>query len=319
MKISEVHALPARSPTAPAPADALHPPSAFRHQISRAPGARFQPQVGRYHLYVMYGCPWAHRTLIARALKGLEVAIPVTAVHHQLDEEIGWEFAPDRPDPLYGLRRLRDLYAMADPGYSGRITVPVLWDKHEQTIVNNESSEIIRMFNSEFNACAGRPKLDLYPEPWRPAIDHWNKRIQAHVNLGVYRAGFASTQAKYDAAVTALFDTLDAIEAHLATHRYLAGWQPSEADWRLFPSLIRLEWVYHGLFKCNLRRLVDYPRLLAYTRELFQWPGIAATVNERHIREGYHRSMTRLNPSGIVPRGPLVDFRAPHGRASLSG
>lgn len=251
-----------------------------------------------------------------RALKGLERAIDVTALHHHLNEEegLGWMFAPDRPDPLYGLRGLRELYRMAQPGFGERVTVPALWDKRERTIVNNESSEIVRMLNGAFDAWAARPDVDLYPQALRPAIDRWNERIYSAINAGAYRAGFAATQAIYDETVRGFFAALDEIEAHLGTHRYLVGDAPTEADWRLFPTLIRFEWVYHGLFKCNGRRLVDYPHLYAYTRELYQWPGIAPTVNEQHIREGYYTSMKRLNPSGIVPIGPRVDFAAPHGR-----
>lgn len=289
-------------------------PSSFREWVRDQPGARFRPEAGRYHLYVMYGCPWAHRTLIVRALKGLERAIDITAVHHRLNEQEGWTFSPDRPEPFYGLRRLRELYVMADPEFGDRVTVPVLWDKRERTIVNNESSEIIRMLNGAFDDFAARPDLDLYPEQLRPTIDRWNERIYSAVNAGAYRAGFATTQAAYDDAVHAFFAALDELEAHLGAHRYLVGDCPTEADWRLFPTLIRFEWVYHGLFKCNLRRLVDYPNLFAYTRELYQWPGIAPTINERHIRDGYYGSMLRLNPTGVVPAGPLVDFSVPHGR-----
>jgi len=291
---------------------------AFRRWVSNAPGVRFQAEPGRYHLYVMYGCPWAHRTLIVRALKGLEGAIDVTAVHHHLEEGKGWAFAADAPDPLYGMRFLRELYEMAMPGYDGRITVPVLWDKRERTIVNNESRDIVRMLGASFDAFAQRPGVDLYPEALRADIDRWNDRIQSAVNEGAYRAGFAATQQDYGDAVHDLFAAFDEIEAHLATHRYLVGARPTEADWRLFPSLLRFEWVYHGLFKCNLRRLVDYPNLFAYTRELFQWPGIASTVGEHDIRQGYWGSMHRLNPGGIVPAGPLVDFSVPHGREALS-
>jgi putative glutathione S-transferase len=293
-----------------------HTPSTFRDAVRDEPHARFRPEARRYHLYVMYGCPWAHRTLIVRALKGLEHAIDFTAVDHRLDEE-GWVFSPERPDPLSGATTLRELYLKADPGYSGRITVPVLWDRAEQTIVNNESSEIIRMMNAVFDAFAEHPELDLYPERLRSEIDRWNEKIYEAVNAGVYGAGFATTQATYEDAVFRFFDALDDLEEHLGSHRYLVGERPTEADWRLFPTLIRFEWVYHGLFKCNLRRLIDYPNLFAYTRELFQWPGIAATVNEQHIRESYY-SIANLNPTGITPAGPLVDFRAPHGRESLS-
>jgi putative glutathione S-transferase len=287
-------------------------PSTFREAVRDECGARFRPEAGRYHLYVMYGCPWAHRTLIVRALKGLERAIGVTAVHHRMTEE-GWVFPPGAPDPFYGLTRLRDLYRKADPAFDGRVTVPVLWDRAEETIVNNESSEIMRMLNGAFDAFAVRPEVDLYPEPLRSEIDRWNARIYAALNAGAYGAGFATTQAAYDEAVYPFFAMLDELERHLASQRYLVGDAPTEADWRLFPTLIRFEWVYHHLFKCNLRRLVDYPNLLAYTRELYQWPGVAGTVSERHIREGYY-SMTRLNPMGTTPVGPRVDFRAPHGR-----
>jgi glutathionyl-hydroquinone reductase len=311
-----LHAVtPDQDPPAASPSTTGTPfsPSTFRDAIRDEPGARFRPEVGRYHLYVTYGCPWAHRTLIVRALKGLEHVIGVTALQHRLGAQ-GWTFSPDDPDPLYGLERLGELYAMAEPGFAGRVTVPVLWDTRERTIVNNESSEIIRMLNAELNAFATHPELDLYPEPLRPEIDRWNDRIYSAVNRGAYFAGFAATQAAYDHAVHAFFATLDELETHLGTHRYLVGDRPTEADWRLFPTLIRFEWVYHGLFKCNLKRLIDYPNVFAYTRELSQWPGVAPTVNERHIRDGYWGSMTTLNPSGIVPAGPLVDFMAPHGR-----
>jgi putative glutathione S-transferase len=296
--------------------DGVYSPEAprFREWVSREPGARLRPEAGRYHLYVVVGCPWAHRTLIVRALKGLERAIDVTALHHRMDEQEGWVFPPGEPEPLYGLKRLRELYAMADPRYGGRVTVPVLWDKRERTIVNNFSSEIVRMLGAAFDAFAARPGLDLYPEPLRPAIDRWNERIHSAVNKGAYRAGFAATQAAHDEAVHSFFAALDELERHLGAHRYLVGDRPTEADWRLFPTLIRFEWVYHGLFKCNLRRLVDYPNLFAYARELYQWPGIAATVCERRIRDGYYASLLRLNPTGIVPAGPVVDFSAPHGR-----
>ncbi len=288
-------------------------PSTFRETVRDEAGARFRPAAGRYHLYVMYGCPWAHRALIARALKGLEDAIAITAAHHRLGDE-GWVFPLGAPEPLYGHTRLRELYAMADPGYAGRVTVPVLWDTVEETIVNNESSEIMRMLNDAFDSVAAHPEVDLYPQALRPRIDRWNERIYTAINAGAYRAGFATTQAAYEEAVHPFFAALDELESHLASHRYLVGGSPTEADWRLFPTLIRFEWVYHGLFKCNLKRLVDYPNLFAYTRELYQWPGIAPTINERHIRDGYYGSMTRLNPTGVIPAGPSVDFTAPHGR-----
>jgi glutathionyl-hydroquinone reductase len=290
----------------------------FRDRVSREPGARFKPEAGRYHLYVMYGCPWAHRTIIVRRLKGLESAIGMTAVHHRLVEGQGWTFAPERPEPLYGLTRLREIYEMASPGYTGKITVPVLWDKNERTIVNNESAEIVRMFGSEFNEVAENPQLDLYPIDRREQIDFWNERIQDAVNEGVYTAGFTNDQAVYEQAATRFFERLQEIERHLGQQRFLAGNTPTEADWRLFPTLIRLEWVYQGLFKLDRRRLSDHPNLFGYARELYQWPGIAETVNIRHIRHGYWPSLTRLNPSGIVPLGPDVDFLAPHGRTLRS-
>jgi glutathionyl-hydroquinone reductase len=289
--------------------------STFRDWVRDDPRARFRPAHGRYHLYVMRGCPWAHRTLIVRALKGLEDAIEVTAVHYHMVEEEGWAFSADEPDPLHGLSHLRELYALANPAFKARPTVPVLWDKQERTIVNNESSEIVRMLGSEFNAFARMPRLDLYPVALRPEIDRWNQLIQDTVNRGVYRAGFATNQADYDDAVAALFIALDQLESHLSTHRFLVGAEPTEADWRLFPTLLRFDWVYHGLFKCNVRRLIDHANLFAYTRDLYQWPGVAGTVDEHHIRAGYHTSMRRLNPAGIVPAGPNVDYTAPHGRA----
>ncbi|MCU0683608.1 MAG: glutathione S-transferase family protein [Polyangiaceae bacterium] len=287
--------------------------SAFRHRVSDAPDARFRPEAGRYHLYVSYACPWAHRTLIVRALKGLEDAIDVTVVDPFMAEQ-GWVFPADAPEPLYGLRRLHELYTKADPDYSGRVTVPILWDKREQTIVNNESAEIIRLLNTNFNAFARQPELDLYPEPLRPAIDRWNERVYPAVNNGVYRAGFATTQEAYDSGVHALFEALDEIDAHLDSSPYLAGDRLTEADWRLFTTLVRFDWVYHGHFKCNVRRLVDYPNLFPYVRELYQHPGVAPTVQERHIKEHYYRSHPTINPTRIVPAGPHVDFSAPHGR-----
>jgi glutathionyl-hydroquinone reductase len=289
----------------------------FRDRISSEPGARFAPAAGRYHLYVMYGCPWAHRTIIVRQLKGLQSAIGMTAVHHHLIEGQGWTFAPERPDPLYGLTRLRELYEMTSPGYEGKVTVPVLWDTQERSIVNNESAEIVRMLGSAFDAFAANPGLDLYPAAQRGHIDFWNDRLQDAVNEGVYTAGFTQDQAVYEQAATRFFERLQELDRHLSQHRFLTGNAPTEADWRLFPTLIRLEWVYRGLFKLDHKRLVDYPHLFAYTRELYQWPGIGETVNIQHIRHGYWPSLTRLNPSGIVPLGPDVDFMAPHRRATL--
>lgn len=304
----------------PQPAGAHHiEPSAFRGRIATAPDARFRPERGRYHLYVMPGCPWAHRTLIGHALKGLDGVVGVTAVHHRLQAGEGWVFAPDRPDPLYGATHLRQLYQRAKPGYDRRVTVPVLWDRLHETIVSNDSSDILRMFALDFDDLARHPEEDLYPLPLRPAIERWNARIHADINEGVYRAGFATGQQAYEQAVWRLFDALDAVEVHLASHRYLAGDErPTEADWRLLPTLLRFDVVYHGLFKCNLRRLVDYPNLWAYARSLYQWPGIAATVDHALIRDSYWGSLRHLNPNGIVPLGPLPDWNGAHGRGGRS-
>lgn len=287
--------------------DDPHEPTTFRDWVRNHPGARFAPAAGRYHLYVMYGCPWAQRTLIVRALKGLERVIGFTALHHQLIAEEGWTFAAERPDPLYGAKRLRELYLRADPGFAGKVTVPVLWDKQEQTIVNNESAEIMRMMNSAFDAFAEHPEVDLYPQALRAEIERWNDRIYHGLNVAGYRAGFATTQAGYDAALRDVFGTLDALEAHLTNRRYVAGPLPTEADWRLLPTLLRFDIVYHGLFKLNLRRLTDYPVLCAYVRDLMRYPGVAATFNRQHIVDGYWSSMKHANPSGIIPAGPLVD------------
>ncbi|MEZ5652378.1 MAG: glutathione S-transferase family protein [Burkholderiaceae bacterium] len=282
-------------------------------------GRSFPAQAGRYHLYVSYACPWAHRTLITRALKGLEPMIGVSFVHWLMADD-GWTFAPDPDgvvgDSLYGLDLLYQLYQRADPGFTGRVTVPVLWDTHEQTIVSNESSEIIRMLNSAFDAL-GATSVDIYPEPLRADIDRWNERIYATVNNGVYRAGFATRQKAYEEAVGPLFDTLDALESHLGGHRYLVGPAPTEADWRLLPTLLRFDIVYHGHFKCNLRRLVDYPHLWAYTRELYQWPGVADTCRFDHAQRHYYESHRNINPTGIVPAGPILDRLRPHGREHL--
>lgn len=285
-----------------------HKTTTFRQRISRDAASLHPPEAGRYHLYAMIGCPWAHRTLIVRELKGLQHAISVSFVHHRMVEEEGWAFGTDTPDPLYGLRHLREVYAMADPQFRGRPTVPVLWDKRRKTIVNNESGEIMRMLGREFDALARHPALDLCPPLLRPAIDAWNDRLQRDVNHGIYRAGFATTQAEHDEAATRFFAALALVDRHLASHRFLVGDEPTEADWRLFPTLIRFEWVYRTLFGCNARSLADHPRLLAYTRKLYRWPGIAPTLNEALTREAYFSSMRRLNPSGRVPPRSGADF-----------
>ncbi len=278
--------------------------------------AGFKAESGRYHLYVSYACPWAHRTLIFRALKGLEGHIGISVVHPDMLEN-GWELRTDFPgatgDTLHAARFMHEVYTRADAAISGRVTVPVLWDKETGTIVSNESSEIIRMFNTAFDGVTGNG-LDFWPQALRPAIEPINARIYDTVNNGVYKAGFATTQAAYDAAVGPLFETLDWLEGHLAQNRYLMGDALTEADWRLFPTLVRFDSVYHLHFKCNLRRIIDYPNLWAYTRALYQHPGVAQTVHMDHIVRHYHYSHDTINPHRIVPINPVLDFHAPHGR-----
>jgi putative glutathione S-transferase len=296
--------------------------SAYRNWVTPdgSPGPSgeggFRAEAGRYHLYVAFACPWANRTLIFRKLKGLEAMIDVSIVHWLMAEN-GWTFARD-PEGIVGdrlgeARYLYEVYAKADPHYTGRVTVPVLWDKHKGTIVNNESSEIIRMFNSAFDAVGATPG-DYYPEPLRPEIDALNRRIYDTLNNGVYKSGFATTQAAYEEAVGPLFETLDMLEERLASRRYLLGERTTEADWRLLPTLLRFDAIYVGHFKCNRRRLVDYPNLWAYTRDLYQHPGIAATFNLAHAKSHYYQSHRSINPTGIVPVGPDIDFNAPSGR-----
>lgn len=277
----------------------------------------FRAEAGRYHLYVSLACPWASRTLIFRALKGLESMISVSVVNPYMGEH-GWTFA-EAPgvvrDPVGGARYLYEVYLKAAPDYSGRVTVPVLWDSHRDTIVSNESAEIIRMMNSAFDGI-GASEGDYAPAALLPQIDEINARLYDAVNNGVYKAGFATRQWVYEQAVTALFECLDELEQRLSHQRYLLGDRITEADWRLFTTLIRFDSVYHGHFKCNLRRLVDYPNLWSYTRELYQWPGVAATVNMRHIKEHYYRSHPTINPNGIVPMGPILGLDEPHDRGA---
>jgi putative glutathione S-transferase len=297
----------------------------FRNWITPdgAPGPSgtggFRAEPGRYHLYVSYACPWAHRTLISRALKGLEEVIGVSTVHPDMLAD-GWTFATDFPgatgDRLHGLPFLRDLYLRADDRVSGRVTVPVLWDRERDTIVSNESSEIIRMFNSAFDHLTGNHD-DYWPAPLRAEIEAVNARVYDTVNNGVYRAGFATTQAAYDEAVTAVFESLDWLEARLGRNRYLMGERITEADWRLATTLFRFDPVYHLHFKCNRRRLIDYPNLWAYARELYQWPGVAGTVRFDHIVRHYHFSHESLNPHRIIPINPVLDWTAPHGREGV--
>ncbi|WP_170530295.1 glutathione S-transferase family protein [Ruegeria arenilitoris] len=276
----------------------------------------FKAEAGRYHLYVSLACPWAHRTLIFRQLKELQDLITVSVVHPDMLDR-GWTFQTDdhgaTGDALYGLDYAYQVYTRADPNYSGRVTVPILWDKVQETIVSNESSEIIRMFNSAFDQITGNTD-DYWPAEMRDAIEEVNARVYSNVNNGVYKSGFATTQEAYDAAVHPLFDTLDWLEDRLSTNRYLMGDRLTEADWRLFTTLIRFDPVYHLHFKCNRRRLIEYSNLWAYTRELYQWPGVAGTVNLHHIVRHYHYSHDSINPHRIIPINPVLDYWEPHGR-----
>jgi glutathionyl-hydroquinone reductase len=272
----------------------------------------FRALAGRYHLYVSLACPWAHRALIMRALKGLQTIIPVS-VTHWLMADHGWTFAAGEgviPDPLYNSRYLYELYARADETYSGRASVPILWDHHTQTIVNNESADIIRMLGSAFDQ-SGAKLGDYYPQALRGEIDAVNQRVYDTLNNGVYRSGFATTQAAYEAAVVPLFDTLDWLEDRLSRSRFLCGDSITEADIRLFTTLVRFDSVYHGHFKCNVRRIIDYRHLWAYTRDIFQIPDVAQTVDFGHIKRHYYMSHRRINPTGIVPVGPALEFDLP--------
>ena len=275
----------------------------------------FKAEPGRYPLYVSYACPWAHRTLILRTLKKLEDVISFSVVHHFMGEN-GWTFLAEdgaTGDALYGSDFLHQIYTRADPAYSGRVTVPVLWDKQRQTIVSNESAEIIRMLNSAFDEW-GDATRDFYPKPLRAGIDAVNELVYPAINNGVYRAGFATTQAAYEEAFDELFAALDEMELRLSRGRYLLGDRMTEADWRLFTTLVRFDPVYVGHFKCNLRRIADYPNLSNYLRDLYQTPGVAETVNMHHIKSHYYGSHATINPTRIVPKGPDLDYSAPHDR-----
>jgi len=301
--------------------------SKFRNWITPdgAPGPSgeggFPAESGRYHLYVSLACPWAHRTLIFRALKGLTEHITISVVHPDMLSE-GWTFETDfegaTGDTLYDLPFLRDIYIKADPEISGRVTVPILWDKKRETVVSNESSEIIRMFNSAFDDLTGN-RDDYWPEAMRGEIEEVNERIYDTFNNGVYKSGFATSQEAYDEAVGPLFDTLDWLEERLSRNRYLMGDRVTEADWRLLPTLLRFDPVYHLHFKCNRKRIVDYPNLWGYTRELYQWPGVAETVNLDHIVRHYHYSHETINPHRIIPINPVIDWDAPHRRDQMVG
>ncbi len=275
----------------------------------------FKAEPGRYHLYVSYACPWAHRTLIFRRLKGLEESIPVSVVHWFMGEH-GWTFDEGEgviADPIFNAKFAHEIYTHANPNYTGRVTVPILWDKQTQTIVNNESSEIIRMFNSAFDQVGAKPG-DYYPAELRAEIDGLNDRIYNTVNNGVYKCGFATTQDAYEEALVPLFETLDWLDQRLANQRYLTGNRVTEADWRLFTTLVRFDPVYVGHFKCNLHRIVDYPHLWPYVRDLYQTPGVAETVNFIHIKRHYYQSHGTINPTRVVPVGPEIDFMVPHQR-----
>jgi putative glutathione S-transferase len=295
--------------------------TSFRDWVREDPDAEFQPAAGRYHLYVSYACPWAHRTLLVRALLGLEDAITVDVVDpHRVDQ--GWEFEPGKagctPDTVNDADYLREVYATADPDYTGRVTVPVLWDRERETIVNNESEEVIKMLADAFGGVAERD-VALYPEGRRDEIDAVIEDIYPTINNGVYRAGFAGTQEAYDRAVEELFDALARYEERLADRRYLLGENLTLADVCMFTTLYRFDEVYHTHFKCNHRQVTDYENLWGYVRELYQLPGVAATCEMDHVTEHYYRSHSDLNPTGFVPVGPDPDFDAPHGRTDLPG
>lgn len=296
-------------------------PSSFRNHITADGRSGFQAEAGRYHLYVSYACPWAHRTLIFRKLKRLDNSIAISVVDPSMGDK-GWAFHLNGerstgaiPDPLFNATYMHEIYTAADATYTGRVTVPVLWDKMQGTIVNNESSEIIRMFNTEFNDVGNSDDtLDFYPASLRSEIDKLNDIIYDTVNNGVYKSGFARSQAAYDEAVTALFDTLDMVEARLSQHRYLVGNTLTEADWRLFPTLVRFDPVYHGHFKCNVRRVIDYPNMYNYLKDLYQVPSVAETVDFEHIKNHYYGSHESINPSRIVAKGPVMELDLPHDR-----
>jgi putative glutathione S-transferase len=295
------------------------PDSSLRGWVTSNGSSRHPAEAGRYHLYVAYACPWAHRTLILRGLKQLEAAIDVSVVHWHMGDQ-GWTFEPGPgvvPDPILGARYLHQIYTASDPTYTGKVTTPVLWDRATRSIVSNESADILVMFNSAFDG-VGAAAGDYYPPDRRAAIDALNERIYDAINNGVYKAGFASTQDAYEEAATGVFALLDELEQRLSRQRYLVGPTLTLADIRLFVTLLRFDLVYHGHFKCNRRRIVDYPALWGFTRELYQHPAITPTIHTDHIQRHYYQSHTQINPTGIVPVGPDLDFTAPHGRDRLA-
>ena len=297
----------------------IRPTTAYHNVVTADSTGYFPAEAGRYHLYISLACPWAHRTLIFRTLKKLDGVISLSVVA-PLYGKTGWEFDPAQGgtlDTANDRGTLAEIYLIADPHYTGRVSVPVLWDKKRRTIVNNESSEIIRILNSAFEAFTD-VRTDYYPEALRDEIDCINDLVYPTVNNGVYRAGFATSQEAYEEAARGIFSTLDQLEELLSRQRYLAGKAITEADWRLFTTLVRFDAVYYSHFKCNLRRIVDYPNLWNYLRDLYQMPGIAATVSLDHIKRHYYGSQLKVNPTGIVPIGPLIDFTAPHDRGRFA-
>ena len=295
----------------------LRPDSMFRDRVSRDGSSGFRAETGRYQLVTAPSCPWAHRTVLMRKLKGLEDAIPI--LQSDLPKGQGWAYSRGFDDlrPVDGVFHVHQVYSAARPGFTGRATVPVLWDRETRTIVNNESSEIIRMLNSEFEEF-GNAALDLYPAVLRGAIDETNAFVYDAINNGVYRCGFAKTQSAYEQSFRKLFAALDSLEQRLHRQRYLVGDRFTEADLRLFPTLVRFDAVYYSHFKCNLRRLADYHNLSNHTRDIYQMPGVADTVDIPRIKLGYYGGMRNLNPSGIIPLGPALDFSAPHDRDRLA-
>jgi putative glutathione S-transferase len=296
--------------TVPTGGSFRRPETSFHQRITADGSSGFPAEAGRYHLYVSLACPWAHRTLVFRRLKGLMEAVSISIVHPHMGTE-GWTFddAPGCiPDTVNGKHALHEIYALAKPDYTGRVTVPVLWDRKTKTIVNNESAEIIRMLNRELDAFATIPQPDFYPQELAQEIDATNKVVYETVNDGVYRAGFATKQSRYETAFDALFATLDDLDRRLGRQRYLVGDRLTEADWRLFTTLVRFDAVYHGHFKCNLRRLVDYEHLWPYVNGLYHVPGVAETVSFDHIKQHYYGSHKTINPNGIVPKGPKLAF-----------
>lgn len=296
----------------------VRPDTTFRDRITADGSSPYPAAAGRYHLYVSLACPWAHRTLIMRQLKGLTDVISISVVDPVIDQN-GWEFSTGPgciPDTVNGAQYLWQVYTQAQPDYSGRVTVPVLWDKHTHTIVNNESREIIRMLDTEFGDLAN--SMDLYPADLRQTIDDAMTAIYQPINNGVYRAGFATTQSAYDEAVTELFEALDYWEGVLGQQRYMCGDRLTEADICLFTTLLRFDAVYYVHFKCNLKRIVDYSNLWGYLRDIYQQPGVKATCNLDHIKQHYYRSHPKVNPARIVPKGPMIDFDTAHGRDRLS-